>query len=81
LPKTPQDVRDQREETSRSTFERIRSLAIKCKKISDRSAQTYEKLMKYLELKALESQLQEVKHQDEKIQAQLKPLLAVERMK
>jgi phage shock protein A len=54
---------------------------MECKKLSDRSAQTYEKLTENPELKALESQLQEVKYQAETIQAQLKPLSAVERMK
>jgi hypothetical protein len=54
---------------------------MECKKLTDRSAQTYEKLTENLELKALESQLQEVKYQEEMIQAQLKPLSAVERMK
>jgi uncharacterized protein (DUF3084 family) len=37
--------------------------------------------MKKLELKALESHLQEVKYQAENIQAQLNPLSVVERMK
>jgi hypothetical protein len=41
----------------------------------------YEQLTENPELKALESQLQEVKYQAETIQAQLKPLSAVERMK
>jgi hypothetical protein len=54
---------------------------MECKKLTDRSAQTYEQLTKNPELKALESQLQEVKYQAETIQAQLKPLSAVERMK
>jgi trehalose-6-phosphate synthase len=47
----------------------------------DRSAQTYERLTENPELKTLESQLQEVKYQAETIQAQLKPLSVVERMK
>jgi hypothetical protein len=41
----------------------------------------YEQLTEDPELKALESQLQEAKYQAETIQAQLKPLSAVERMK
>jgi hypothetical protein len=77
---TPQDVRDQREATARSVVERIKSLAMECKKLTDHSAQTYEQLIENQELKALESQLQEAKYQDETIQAQLKPLSAVERM-
>jgi hypothetical protein len=52
VPETPQDVRDQREATARSTVERIKSLAM-------------EKLTENPELKALESQLQEVKYQAE----------------
>jgi hypothetical protein len=54
---------------------------MECKKLTDRSAQTYEQLTENPELKALESQLQEAKYQAEIIQAQLKPLSAVERMK
>jgi chromosome segregation ATPase len=81
VPNTPQDVRDQREATARSAVERIKSLAMECKKLTDHSAQTYEKLTENPELKALESQLQEAKYQAETIQAQLKPLSAVERMK
>ena len=54
---------------------------MECKKLTDHSAQTYEKLMENLELKALESQLQEEKYEAEKIQEKLKSLLVVERMK
>jgi hypothetical protein len=54
---------------------------MECNKLTDQSAKTYEKLMENPKLKALESQLQEAKYQDENIQAQLKPLSAVERMK
>ena len=54
---------------------------MECKQLSDRSAQTYERLTENLELKALESQLQEAKQQEETIQVQLKPLSVVERMK
>jgi hypothetical protein len=54
---------------------------MECKQLSDRSAQTYEKLTEDPELKALESQLQEAKQQAETVQAQLKPLSAIERMK
>jgi hypothetical protein len=42
VPSTPQDVRDQREATARSTVERIKALALECKQLSSRSAQTYE---------------------------------------
>jgi hypothetical protein len=41
---TPHDVRDQREAIARSTVERIKSLTMECKQLSDRSAQTYERL-------------------------------------
>jgi hypothetical protein len=69
------------EATARSTVERIKVLTMECKKLSDRSAQTYEQLTEDPELKALESQLQEAKYQEEIIQAQLKPLPTMERMK
>jgi hypothetical protein len=42
VPDTPQDVRDQREATARSKVERIKALAMECKKLSDHSAQNYE---------------------------------------
>jgi FtsZ-binding cell division protein ZapB len=74
VPKTPQDVRDQREATAQSAVERIKDLTLECKKLTDRSAQTYEQLIENPKLKALESQLQEVKYQAKKIQAQLKSL-------
>ena len=54
---------------------------MECKKLIDHNVETYEKLTENLELKALESQLQEGKYQLEMIQAQLKPLSVVERMK
>lgn len=57
------------EATARSTVERIKVLTMECKKLSDRSAQTYEQLTEDPELKALESQLQEAKYQEETIQA------------
>jgi hypothetical protein len=46
MPETPQDVMDQREATARSVVERIKSLAMECKKLTDRNAQTYEQLTK-----------------------------------
>jgi hypothetical protein len=54
---------------------------MECKKLIDRSVQTYEKLTEDPKLKALESHLQEVKKQAETVQAQLKPLSVIERMK
>ena len=42
VPSTSQDVRDQREATTRGTVERIKALAMECKQLSDHSAQTYE---------------------------------------
>jgi hypothetical protein len=50
------------------------------KKLSDRSALTYDRLVESPKLRALESQLQEAKYQAETIQEQLKLLLAVEIM-
>jgi hypothetical protein len=47
VPSTPQKVQDQREETSRSTVERIKALATECKQLSNRSAQTYERLAEH----------------------------------
>jgi hypothetical protein len=46
-----------------SVFERIKTLVAECKQLSSRSAQIYEKLSisEDLELKKLESQLQEAK--------------------
>jgi hypothetical protein len=69
-----QDVQDQREATARGTVERIKGLTMECKQLSDRSAQTYEKLTEDPELKALESQLQEVKKQEEIVQAVESPI-------
>jgi hypothetical protein len=42
VPRTPLDVRDQREATARSTIDRIKDLTMECKQLSDHSAQTYE---------------------------------------
>jgi hypothetical protein len=81
VPSTPQEVRDQWEETSRSTVQRIKALALECKQLSSRSAQNYERLTEDPELKTLESQLQEEKQQATIVQAQLNPLSVVERMK
>jgi transcriptional/translational regulatory protein YebC/TACO1 len=81
VPNTLHDVRDQRDATARGTVERIKALSMECKKLSDRSAQTYEQLTENIELKTMESHLQEAKYQVETIQARLKPLSDVERMK
>jgi hypothetical protein len=81
VPKTPQDVRDQREETAKSAVERLKDLIGECKQLSNHSAQTYENLVENLELQALGSQLQEAKKHAEILQAQLKALPVVERMK
>ena len=59
VPNIPQDVWDEREEVARSAVEIIKAFTMECKKLSDHSAQIYEKLTEDPELKALESQLQE----------------------
>jgi hypothetical protein len=61
VPETPQDVRDLREATAHSAVDRLKSLALECKQLSNRNAQTYENLTENPELQALESQLQEAK--------------------
>jgi hypothetical protein len=53
--RTPQEVWDQREEITRRGVKRIKALASVCKKISNLSAQTYERLAKDLELRKLEA--------------------------
>jgi trimethylamine:corrinoid methyltransferase-like protein len=57
VPSTPQEVRDQREEATKSAVGRIKVLTLECKKLSDRSAQTYECLTEDPELRKLEAQL------------------------
>jgi hypothetical protein len=81
VPETPQEIRDLREATARSAVGRMKSLALECKQLSSRSAQTYENLTENPELQALESQLQEAKQHADTLQAQLKALTPVERMK
>jgi hypothetical protein len=54
---TPQEVCDQRELIAKSAVEIIRALALECKKLIDRSGQTYEHLAKDPELKKLQAQL------------------------
>jgi hypothetical protein len=65
---TPQEERDQREVNARSTVERIKALTEECTQLSSRSAQIHENLFENPELHKLESQLQEVKYQAEKLQ-------------
>jgi hypothetical protein len=81
VPETPQYVREQREATARSIVERLKDLTLECNNLTDRSAQTYEQLMENPKLKALELQLHEAKYKAKNIQAQLKSLSIVERMK
>jgi hypothetical protein len=57
-----QEVCDQREEAAINVVERIITLASKCKQLSDRSMQTYERLVEDPEMRKLEGQLQEEKH-------------------
>jgi len=57
VPSTPQEVRDQREETVLSAVHRIKELALECKYLSSRSPQTYERLVEDPELRTIESQL------------------------
>jgi trimethylamine:corrinoid methyltransferase-like protein len=78
---TPQEVRDQREEATRNIVERIRALASECKQLSNCSVQTYECLAEDPELRKLEAQLQEAQNKASTMQAQMKLLTAVERMK
>jgi hypothetical protein len=74
-------VRDQREETARSAVERIRALALECKQLSNQSAQNYEHLAEYLELRIFEAQLQEVKKHASIVQAEMNQLTTIENMK
>jgi hypothetical protein len=67
--------------TAQSTVERIKELTEECKQLSRRSAQIHENLTENLELQKLESQLQEAKHEAEKLQVQLKALSPIEKMK
>ena len=81
MPNTSQEVCDQREETTQSAVERIKALALECTKLNSRSAHTYEHLAEDPELRTLESQLQEAKQQTAIVQAQLKLLSPIKRMK
>ena len=68
IPSTPQEECDQWEMTAQSTIERIKALTKECKQLSRRSAQIYENLTENLELHKLDTQLQEVKYKDKKLQ-------------
>jgi hypothetical protein len=81
VPDTPQDVKDQRKAIAYNVVDRLKALTLECKQFTDRSTQTYEKLTENPELQALQSQLQEAKQHAETLQAQLKSLSFVERMK
>jgi hypothetical protein len=78
---TPQEVRDQREETTKNAVGRIRALTLEYKQLSDRSTHTYERLVEDPELRKLEAQLQDTQQHTFFVQAQMKLLIAVERMK
>jgi hypothetical protein len=77
----PEEVRDQREETARSAVGRIKALALECKQLNNQSVKTYERLVEDPKIRILESQLQEAKQQVATVQAQLKLLSVVEKMK
>jgi uncharacterized coiled-coil protein SlyX len=81
VPETPQEIRDLREATAHSAVGRLKTFASEYKQLSTRSTQTYENLMDNPELQALEAQLQEAKLHVDTLQAQLKALTPVERMK
>jgi chromosome segregation ATPase len=81
MPETPQDVRDQTEATAHSMVDKLKSLALECNQLSNRSAQTYENLTENPKLQPLESQLKEAKQHVDTLQVQLKALSAIERMK
>jgi hypothetical protein len=66
---TPQEVRDQREETAKNTVVRIKALASECKQLSDISVQTYECLTEDPKLRKLEAQLQEAQQHAFSVQA------------
>jgi cell division protein FtsL len=54
---------------------------LECRQLSTRSTQTYETLAENPELQTLEAQLQEAKQHADVLQAQLKSMTPVERMK
>jgi hypothetical protein len=55
VPETPQEIRDQREITTHNVVDRLKSLALECKQLSNHNAQTYENLTENPELYKLES--------------------------
>jgi hypothetical protein len=61
VPKTLQDVRYLTEAIVHNIVDRLKALSLDYKKLSNRSAQMYEKLVENPKLQALESQLQEAK--------------------
>jgi hypothetical protein len=75
------EVQDQREEIAWSAVERIKALGLECMQLSNQSAQTYECLTEDPELRTLEEHIQEEKKQASTVQAQLKLLSVVEKMK
>jgi hypothetical protein len=81
IPSTPQEVCDQQELNAQSAVERIKTLVVECKQLSSRSVWIYEQLSKDPELKKLESQLQEEKQHTDIVQAQIKLMSPIERMK
>ena len=78
---TPQEIRDLREETAHSTVGRLKTFSLECNQLSTRSAYTYENLTENPKLQTLETQLQEAKQHADTLQAQLKALTPVKRMK
>jgi hypothetical protein len=81
VPSTPQEEHDQREMISHSTVERIKALIEECKQLSSRIVQIHENLTENPEFHKLELQLQEAKHEAEKLQVYLKALSPLEKMK
>jgi hypothetical protein len=81
MPETHQEIRDLREATSRSIVGQLKTFALEYKKLSARSAQTYETLIETPELQTLEAQIQEAKKHANMLQVQIKALTLVERMK
>jgi hypothetical protein len=81
VPETPQEIRDLREATARSAVDRLKTLASECRQISTRSTQTYETLTENPKLQTLEAQLHQAKQHADVLQAQLKSVTLVERMK
>jgi hypothetical protein len=74
-------LRDQKKLNAQSAVEKIKALVVECKQLSSRSAQIYEQLSEDLELNKLESQLQEAKQNTDTVQAYIKLMLPIERMK